>query len=281
MIYINASALKLLHCNRRFYLTVNEGWTSKIQPNDVIFGSALHKFLKNRHFKNPHLAALEARVWFEAQNTIIRKAYLTPQYFTETCQKLLKRTSPYTTINTGTENALVEQTFEIPLSPNIRFCGTIDDMAEDSHENIYFRDWKSTGSYNRGEFLNNHALSTQLIGYLWGIRTHQRAWPASSLSQKKFTGAIIEGIFLTTSGAEFQTSDVFSFKDETLDFFEERLMELVARMPENSPTGLFNNSCCSGKDFPCDFFDYCRLGAKPEFLKANYNQAPYNPTLWN
>ena len=285
MRYLDASALKLLYCHRLFHLKVIEGWKEKEPFNDVIAGSAIHRFCRERHYKGNTQAALEASMWFAEQKVQVRKPFLDLGYINKACLTISNSETPYRVINYGTESALVEQSFKVPLSPDWTFVGTIDELAETQNANdLVFNDFKTTGQGYDGRtkklVLNSFGRSIQFLSYFWAVKKHREVFPESALAKRNFLGGVVTAVFLNKESIEVDTSGLITFSQSQLDWFEEELFKLLKSIPEDNPTGLFSNQCVSGRNYPCEMLEYCKHEKGKDFLKANFHQEEYKPLDW-
>jgi hypothetical protein len=299
IIRVDASSLKESSCSRRFYLNVIEGYRTRVNSNDIEFGSAVHEFIKIMRTSGGNYAlAIKAAqeryaVPMEFKD---RKQYMTPTYLTRVCmdfwQNWVEKDDFETIIKDG--EPLVELKFSYPYYADdqveVLLCGTIDDICKHKHGTYALRDYKTTSVYDKTGYLAGYALSPQLMFYKMIIDYYGRSYPDSlfgELSQKNIA-CFIDGIFLAGAAkpADFARSEIFVFKPEQMTEFEKlvntAVMKLVADVKANLlPTreGMLNGACQTvyGK---CKYFTACLQGDETgmqHMLNRHFIKAEYNP----
>lgn len=262
MIYLNPSASKFMHCGRAFHLGVIEGWRPSTVTNNISFGSAFHLWA-HLNARGDETAIAQAIKFYGSAKCVTTHNHLSSSYLINLCCTYSTKYSPYKVINHGTKDAASELAFHIPVSDDITFCGTIDNLVTDQSGKVFLRDYKTT-SQSPANFFDKFRLSNQFIAYQLAISLHQKAFPNSPLASYTIAGILIEGIFLRSSGPTFETSLPFLHDQDTLDFYQSQLESF--RIPENKPHGMFNGSCRT-----CQYFDWC------QGQRAAYVQEPYRP----
>lgn len=302
---IDPSALKESSCLRRLYLTVVEGYSSKVQTNDVEFGSAFHKFKAylRIHGINSFAEAHNAAIEYYKVTPMYKKKdkeYLTEAFLSNLCReyyvKYLK--DDFEIVRIGNES-LVELPFCFPYysddKMDILLCGTIDEIGKIKKGLYCISDLKTTHAWDIESYFRGYKLSPQLIFYVWALRKYY------SLYREKFpkdfdiesVGVFIDGVFLRgkNSPVELVRSEVEIIKLNKIIEFEVLLSEKINELIKwfsifkvttpNFPLreGMLNGSCQTIYG-PCKFFNVC---ASPDnevaqiLLQNNYKQKHYNP----
>jgi len=299
IIRIDASALKESSCLRRFYWNTISGYRSRVNTNDLEFGSAFHEFVRvMKGDPGNYAAAVKAaqdryKVPMDIKE---KKQYMTATYLTNLCisfwQEWVEKDDFETVVKDG--KPLVELKFSYPYYADdqveVLLCGTIDDICKHKHGTYALRDYKTTSVYDSVAYLSGYLLSPQLMFYKMIVDYYGRTYPNSLFGElsTKNIACFIDGVFL--SGASkppsFKRSDVFVFNARQMAEFEklvnQRVMELVAYVKQNvlpDRQGMVNGACQTvyGK---CKYFNACiqsdEIGTIAA-LNKHFIQAEYNP----
>lgn len=306
-ILLDASALKLSACSRRLYLTVLEGYRSKVNNNDIEFGVAFHKFTAAvEEVNDPSGFAkgiIESRNYFENTPMFIKdkKKYLTPNYLSAVCTDWYNKVRPkqnFSILRATDGSAMVEIPFELKYMEyddcEVWICGTIDRIVQVVGGSIVIRDYKTTSSWSKDEYFRSYLLSVQLRLYLWAFLRVCAQAPEGSLLSKvqkpSQVGMAIDGIFLLGAEKfEFQASPINYLKQEDLDEFEIMLKKEVDRLVllwrgATLPLreGIMNDSC--SKYSGCPFSMACSspdATAYNHIMRNNFIQKPFDPLHYN
>lgn len=297
---IDASALKESSCLRRFYWNVVSGYRSRLNTNDIEFGSAFHEFVKVMK-ENPgryDMATKAAVDRYSVPMTIkSRKEYMNVTYLTQVCMTFWQQwveKDLFETVKDDSGKPIVEAKFSYPYYADneveVLLCGTIDDICKHKHGTYAIRDYKTTSSGKKDEYLAGYALSPQLMFYRMVIGYYAKTYPESlfgKLAQQNVS-AFIDAIFLQGAAkpAEFKRSEVFTFKQAQLDEFEllvqSRILELVKWVKANvlpAREGMLNGACQTVYG-PCKYFGACIQSdetATNHMLGRYFIQQEYNP----
>ena len=299
IIRIDASALKESSCMRRFYWNTIGGYRSKLNTNDIEFGSAFHEFVKvMKQQPDNYAAAVKAaqdryKVPMEMKS---QKQYMTATYLTNLCisfwQEWVAKDDFETIVRNG--NPLVELKFSYPYYADdkveVLLCGTIDDICKHKHGTYALRDYKTTSVYDSTQYLSAYLLSPQLMFYKMIVDYYGRTYPNSlfgELSQKNIA-CFIDGVFLAGASKPptFKRSDVFIFNARQMAEFEQLVHKQVMSLVEYVKSevlpireGMINGACQTvyGK---CKYFNACiqsdELGTQLT-LNRHFIQVEYNP----
>ncbi len=299
IIRIDASALKESSCMRRFYWNTIGGYRSKLNTNDIEFGSAFHEFVKvMKQQPDNYAAAVKAaqdryKVPMEMKS---QKQYMNATYLTNLCisfwQEWVAKDDFETIVRNG--NPLVELKFSYPYYADdkveVLLCGTIDDICKHKHGTYALRDYKTTSVYDSTQYLSAYLLSPQLMFYKMIVDYYGRTYPNSlfgELSQKNIA-CFIDGVFLAGASKPptFKRSDVFIFNARQMAEFEQLVHKQVMSLVEYVKSevlpireGMINGACQTvyGK---CKYFNACiqsdELGTQLT-LNRHFIQVEYNP----
>jgi len=151
--------------------------------------------------------------------------------------------------------------------------GTIDGIGFIKGGCNAIADWKTTGSYDVEEYLEDYRLSPQMLTYFYILWWYLKYYPESTLSgllKDKAIAVFIYGAFLSAGKiVTFERSKLLWFGKEDVELFEKKLKELVettkfilnynkdfpGTLP--APDGMINGACVSPTGFKCKFFNAC------------------------
>lgn len=300
-IKFNASAAKESSCLRRTWYTVIEGYTNPVPSNDIVFGSAVHEYIKHMELsKGDYSIATAAalKVFNGPKKTKSKKEYLdSPVYLLKLCQDYWDTylvSGEWKTLQDKDGVPLVELKFEIPYlvteGVEVSLCGTIDKMAK-MHNGCYaIPDYKTTSVYDHKAYLESYRLSPQLFFYKMAVEHYAELYPDSIFATmcKTKLGCFIEGIFLGGKDKEpvFKRSDVMFFDEFKMAEFkmllDEKIKKLVSYAEHNAlplREGMLNGSCNTiyGQ---CKFFNVCSAFDEitaGHVLRNNFVKQPYDP----
>lgn len=295
LIILDASALKDSSCLLRLFNTVVLGYKTKIDNNDIHFGTAFHKFRSIWRTNNDDymLALLTARNHYANTPMFVKsnKKYLTESFLTDTISAYAVKykqdifqplTTPCeislfdgATIPAGTKLIEPLTRFAFPYyvddEVEVLVAGTIDELGQYRDGKICICDAKTTSVWNQEEYFRSYKLSPQLITYRWALRKYAREFPGSYLAELDASEicAMIDGIFY--AGADkpvvFRRSETYNFSENDIDEFDRLvkytvnlLVEAVRhwRKTNQEPLryGLLNGSCQTPYG-PCKYFGPC------------------------
>jgi hypothetical protein len=310
-IRLDASSLKLSSCLLRLYLTTFKGYRKVPHYNDLIFGSAVHKFIEHYHKLGPDRwaeALALAQNYFQQEPKIIRprKDYLNDEFLTRACMSYLKALEKNIKLkelkllySPKDKTPLVEQKFALPLYDEddieILLCGTMDGIYQLGQCAI-IGDIKTTAASDIQGYLRGYELSTQFLTYLWALKYLRKNNPDGFFGQKIFEniGCCVIGVFLAGASKDpevirsdtfFFSSQIFtefdslleSFVTKIVGYFRSDMDKSIGRPPKE---GLLNNSCQAAWGEGCPFFGACKAPGEEGFwgvLDAHYTKIEYNP----
>ena len=307
-IRFNASAAKESACLLRTWRTVIEGYAESAPTNDVVFGSAVHEYIKHMRLTggNCGVAMQKALAVFnKPKRTKEKKAYLNnSSYLMLCCQNLWEdylQQDDFETLVSADGVPLVELKFSIPYyaddTVEVYLEGTIDDLCKHRAGCYAVRDYKTTSVWDKTGYLAGYALSPQLMFYRMAIEWYAKEYPGSiyeKFMSKGIPGAFVDGIFL--AGADkpvtFARSEIFQFSEDKMAEFRNLLdkkihdlLKCVNNKYKSSDAfsvpreGMLNGACQTVYG-ACKFFNVCNalddIHAE-HLLRNNFVQKPYNP----
>ncbi len=230
LVILDASALSNSACMLKLFRTVVQGYTSKLNSNDIEFGTAFHKFRRIFRDKGENGLALGIKVAKEhfintPSHVKSNKQYLTPNFLMRICleyaAKYVKDPFQVIRIKDNTE-ALLELKFAFPYyvddDMEILIAGTIDELGKHSNGITCICDAKTTAMWDVKKYFTSYELSCQLRFYKWALLQYIKAYPNSFLAEicKDEIGCMIDGIFYKGKDQEviYQRSDVMLYNDD-------------------------------------------------------------------
>ena len=195
-----------------------------------------------------------------------------------------------------------ELTFSILIYED-NFCriflkGTIDTVGKFKNGCFAIRDWKTTSSWKKDEYLSTYELSRQLRIYTLACKLEARNNPDSLLGKIGSTnmGSFVDAIFVKAKANEneYMRTDVFQYSKEDMETFERSLLRLCSRLSAAIQTntfekeGIINGSCSNifgpdGVGGKCRFWNVCK---SPEpvaqlLLKRDFKRKIFDPLTYN
>lgn len=304
LIRFNASAAKESSCLMRTWLTVIEGYKETVPNNDIIFGSALHEYIKQMRLTNGNFAlATKAALEVHASPKKIKskKEYMeSTNYLILTCQRVWTelQASPFKTLTDAAGVPLVEKQFSIPYytdeTVDVTLEGTIDDLCKHTHGAYAVNDYKSTTSWDHKEYLKGYQMSPQLMFYVMAVEYYGNKYPDGIFGKMVKAGiySFVTGLFLAgrDKDVEVERSDVIKFSEDKMHEFRSMLnrtvRNLVACVKDKRPPlreGMFNGACQTIYG-PCKFFNVCNAPDEAQrnyILKNQFAKKPYDPLNHN
>lgn len=303
-IRFNASAAKESSCLRRTWLTVIEGYGEKVPNNDIVFGSAIHEYIKVMHLTGGNFAlATQAalKVWETPKKIKAKKEYMeNTNYLFLTCQRVWTalESREFKTLVDGEGVPLVEKKFCIPYYTDeqveVTLEGTIDDLCKHTHGAYAVNDYKSTSVWDKESYLKGYELSPQLMFYCMACEHYAKEYPDSVFGKMMERGihSFVTGIFLAgiSKDVEIVPSDVIRFSDDKMAEFKILLNTTIMRLVDHVKRGsiplregMLNGSCQTIYGL-CKFFAVCN--AKDDIhaqaiLRQHFKQSVYDPLNHN
>jgi len=305
-IRISSSALKNLHCDRKFYLEVLKGYKTKNElkfDNPAMqYGTCLHRFaevyVQDYNEREALMAMIKKRKSATLPTRIPkRNAYLFDDgHLMGAALKLQKfldeDRANCEVVKTPNGTTLSEFQFGIPYASypecDILICGTIDKVTKIRGGRYALGDYKSTTAWDQTSFFNGYLIDVQPRMYRWAMRWFAKEYPDSIYEEIAGgpLGFYIDGIFLTKDEVTVKRSPVFHDYERDNQEFSALLASAVARIVwlnshDRLPlrTGTLTNTCREPYGL-CKYAGVCSMpDARGEetLLAAQYKQKMYDP----
>lgn len=305
IVMLNASAIKISGCSLNLFNTIIEGYTTKLQANDVEFGSAFHRFkaaFKKWGREGFAKGLQEAQEYFNATPMYVKsnKKYLDCKFLLQACLGYAEtyEKDSFELLKLENGEPLIELPFCFPIHVDelceILIVGTMDEIGKFNNGIYSIEDVKTTSVWNVDEYLNSYRLSPQLYFYRWAIRQYAKAQPDGFFAkmEQDVIGCHINGVFFKGKDKpiEYKRSDVMIFKEAELLEFELMLVDKIKQLIEiihswlttgNKPPreGMLNGSCTTIFG-PCKFSNACAATDKETrdiILEQSFIKRFYNP----
>lgn len=285
-IYLDASALGEGGCIKRLHLRTVRGYRHPDSSDAADFGNCVHKY--QRCFTetgNKQLAILEAMKHFDATIGSL-PSWRNKIKLMDVCANY-----PHDGYFTQFDPPICEKYFEVPIYQSEKFkywvCGTMDNVAKLPSQQVVIRDFKTTASWNKNEYLADYRLSVQKHIYQAMCNIIAGLYP-EEWGHLKDAAFVIDGIFLSKSKpAEYQRSEVFPpITTECMEQLLNYIIQQCKRLEGTIiPEGKFNGACSSGwfkgVKGKCSYSPICGADIDEELiLTSTYEQRPYDPKEW-
>lgn len=299
IIKLDASALRESACDLRLHNIILKGYTSGGVTNDILYGSAVHRFIEVMFTSGGKLneAMAAAKATYSLPNIVKpKKQYLTMNHLFQTCitiwQTYLEKDNFDYFIIDG--KPAVEYKFSISIYEDehviIFLEGTMDKIGKIKHGCVSIGDYKTTASFNKEEYLSSYILSPQLKTYAYAFLSmaQHKEHPFYGITQ---VGTFIDGIFLSpTNQVSHKRSEVFVYKMDDLIEFDTMLEQLCLKISRwvgdkiiPYATGQLNGAC-ETKYGKCRYFNVCAAPddiARGHLIKRDFKIKPYEPLKFN
>ncbi len=306
LVILDASALSNSACMLKLFRTVIQGYTSKLQNNDMEFGTAFHKFRKVFRDKGEEGLALgikEAKNYFNKPMVIkSNKKYLTTTFLIRICLEYAEKykKDQFDVIRIKDNEPLLELKFIFPYYIDdvmeILIAGTIDELGKHRSGIVCICDAKTTSMWDIKKYFESYELSCQLRFYKWALLKYIKAYPDSFLAELcngNEIGCFIDGIFYKGEDKEviYQRSDVMLYGDdkemlEMNSLIETKIAQLILAIQtwrNNSITPLREGiliGACETKYDHCTFAKVCAAvdsTTRDVMLDYGFIKRQYNP----
>jgi hypothetical protein len=302
-INISSSALPTTTCLLNFYRTVVEGYKEPAQKSNLVYGTALHKYIDTMYKTKGHIptARVEALKAFNVPkidnrksphlsdaNHMITTAFMTWEMFAskdDSIELLDMLGLPAT-----------EVSFSIPYYTDqyikVNLAGTLDTLAKIKGGCYVIRDWKTTSSWDSKSYFKSYEMSKQLRFYVLALKIMSEMYPDSMLGQigKTRVGARIDAIFVKPAPNEtkWASSEVFQYRDTDIAAFRMTLDDKIQEISRAIKTGYLPKNglltgSCETKWGLCKFWNVCQVDDKVaevllarDFVKKQFNPLNYN-----
>lgn len=285
-IYLDASALGEASCIKRLYLRVVRGYRHPDSSDAADFGNCVHKYMAHITVTgNKEAATLKALQEFDKLIGQL-PSWRNKAKLIDICMNY-----PHDNFFTQFPTPIVEKYFEVPVyeteNNTYYLCGTMDNISQLPSGETVIRDYKTTSSWNKVEYLADYRLSTQIHVYqtICNILAdlHPDKW--AFLADAQF---IIDGIFIGKSKpAEYCRSEAFPAisrerSTELLNYVRSLCTRLEGQIVAE---GIYNGACSSGwfkgVKGKCSFSPVCGTQLEEEMiLESTYVQRKYDPREW-
>lgn len=280
---LNASSLKLTHCQQRYNFEVVRGLVSPDHNEALNFGKALHKYAEA--LTNGALPATAI------QQALAIYTGAKGGQLVHACMSMpANLATPY--VEAGGRK-YVELKFRFfwksivynGVQYNLWIMGTFDKCQLTSAGQAIITDYKSTRKWKAAEVFAAYRVSVQMRYYAWVAKTfahHIFDMPFANACHANRLQVQICGIFLSSDPPRWVMGPAIRFSDEALADFEAQLDYHIATniLPAwQAPVqqGLLNDTC----DY-CPFVDVCHAEnetARAQAL-ATFNHVKYDPMTW-
>jgi hypothetical protein len=273
--YIDASALKLLHCERRFKWGILDGYHEENRDN-VAMGNAVHHYA--------HVIELDpANQQAAIESTLsIYKGDKAPLLMNCIQSYEAKRKTLPPPIKLLSNEPAVEWYFEKAGENNITYCGTIDSIRVWG-DCLAICDIKTTKLYDLAKFESKYYYDTQFLFYIWFLRKYGRDFLLPEHVEKIETNKIIGLVYtigLThTPLPKVRISEPIEFPVKLTDEFDSwmayQVPNRIDRLRyEQFPVkeGLLYNTC---NTHYCPFTSAC---VRDESFLSVFSKRDYRPS---
>lgn len=299
-ILLDASAYTRSACDRNLFYVLIKGLASPNKDHKMEYGTAVHHALGHYYKHKRHtitteeIKRLQGEALSKGLEHFLQPDIIVPEEDYRNISHLINCVGQYfgtyeldpieAFVVSGV--AMVEQRFAVPFYVDnyveILLAGTIDLVAYYINQLIII-DHKSTAATSPTWFLREYELSSQLMMYVF---VFSKLFP-SLVDEYYSIGAMINGIFLRKSGTnDFRRSDVFHFRKEQLEMFEQHLKITAKHLAEafrewlsshGSKSFIQNFTQCY-THFGCPFVEICKAGdIEREELIRKFELRKYNP----
>lgn len=263
---LDASGCSLTGCWYRYKCRCLDGLKPLSSNNDIEYGNAFAKFLEHWRRTNDFATAVAQAHLYYTKCNVTNTETKNPAKFLQACVAYADcyANDTFNVLKIGDE-VLVEQTFSWPVYEDDDMIllaeGTIDVIGEQDGR-VTICDDKTTGTWNKEEYLRKFEVSHQLLFYNWILTRLAHELP-EKFAMFDNCPAMINGIFVTKAGATFARSNpIIEFPPRLLRLFRETLeltiRDLVKRIKNSMflREGLVNGAC---RDCP-----YVKLCSAPD-----------------
>jgi hypothetical protein len=301
-ILLDASALKESACFLRVYRILVSGYQEKMTNNDVVYGSAFHKFvaewITNR--ENPQPGMKLAKDYFENTPKFVKhkKQWMTTAHLLNTCYEYHAKYSNYDNISALSidNNPVIEKKFSWPYyvddDVEVLLCGTTDLLGYMDGIPV-FVDHKTTSMWDIEGYFEAFQLSPQMMFYKFCLENFfGKVLPPNPIGDfvRKGLSCVINGVFLGSSkDTQFERSQLYTFSDQQMSDFKyllddkvDRLVDLAKNVEDYRMKDGMMHGACETVYGKCKYFGPCTApDAETEqiILDARFDRRPYNPMM--
>lgn len=291
VIWLNASSLKLLHCQRRYNWTVVKGLRSPEIHEALTFGHGVHKYVERRFCGSSAPVALQeafAKYQGKCDQQLAAVCMSMP---TNLLVPFVDETGPFVErkFDVFWKDVVVDKSKTIY---EVHITGTIDALTVWSDGTVEIVDWKTTRKYKAEEVYANYRVSVQMRFYLWVLYALGHNILPLDIANKARTGHLflrIGACFITQTPPRWKFGAPVQLGIEELEAFGTMLDEylrtdIIPSWEDDKPIGLLNDTCHNGdrSGALCDFAEMCHARNETEFnqARAAFNTVVYDPRKW-
>jgi len=286
----------------------NLGAYHSIPNASIVYGSAVHKFIDTMYKSGGYFPAAR-----EAAEKAFERRKLPPKetqqwmadskHLVSTCYNLWQQIESESTFDvitipvkkpdgTVSDGPATEITFRILFYEDnhirVWLCGTIDTIGKFKNGCFAIRDWKTTASYKKDEYMAKFRLSRQLRVYTLACKLEAQNNPDSILGRIGATkmGAFIDAIFLksNSNNNEYARGEVYQYSEDDIAAFKLQLTNFCIILSGHvslnywPKQGILNESC-SGMYGLCRFYNVCAVNDNvgKVLLNRDFTRRPYDP----
>lgn len=299
VVRFSASAAPKMNCLLRIKRTILDGYQELLPYNDVLYGSAVHKFISTMHESGGNfvLATQEAKRIFSKPCEIRKgKKHLTEVHMLKTCLDYWEHYTKHDDFELLTKEdgkPAVEFSFDnqiyIDDEVEILFQGVMDKIGRFKGGCAAVGDYKITSAWSQEDYFEQYRLSTQLRFYLFNLKLAARSNPNSPIAKlcNVPLGYFVDGIFISKDGATFKRSEVIvPTEQDDKEFANSLAVKVIpslvnlAKNPQYSMRdGMVSGACCELK-YPCEYLNVCAAPddiARQHLLRSSFTQREYLP----
>lgn len=283
-ILLNASSLKLTHCQLRYHHTVVQGLVPPETQEVLIFGKAVHRYTECRsRGTGPAAAMAHALAEYEGG--------LYPEKLALACAA--RPPDDFVPYRDAGGREYVELKFKVywrsifynGVQYDIYVCGTMDLVSMLADGSVLIRDYKTTRRRNPAEVFADYGTSVQMYFYLWVAQRFGYSIFDMTVANAAYNCRImlqVCGVFLSATTPFWKHGPFISIDLPRLNHFESVLDHTISHtiLPAwDTPvaTGRVNDTC-SG----CEFVNSCFAPSSEQGdqILSQYKRTTYDPSTW-
>lgn len=265
-------------CPFKYYLSIVEGWTSRAQKIDLVFGIAYHSALEQYDRERARGVSHE-----DATLEAVRKALILSSNWTETTQYKNRLTlirtvvwyleenkeSPFQTIILSDGTPAVELSFRFDIGDGYLLCGHIDRLVE-FDENPWVHDRKTTKTTLSPRYFEQWTPENQMS--LYSLAGHV-------ILETPIQGVVIDAAQIAVNFSRFARGFAPRNKPQLDEWLEDTKAWLrTARTYAECETWPMNDKSCSMYG-GCTFREICSKSpsVRRVFLESNFVRRTWDP----
>ncbi len=277
-----------------------QGYKSPRVNNDTEFGTAFHLGRKLLALTGDSITSYaRATRYFRTTPMIVKpkKGWMDAALLQDTLEGYENNYAEdvFTLVRNPADNKpLVELQFAYPYRVEddieVLIVGTMDEVCHHALSDTYvIKDYKTTSTWSRNEYLESYALSSQLMFYKFALESYGKLFPDSIIGKvcERPVGCVIDGIFLGASKPPaYERSRVFYYPPDQMEESQALLSETIdklidlVRNPKKARREGMMNGCCEKVYGKCQYFGVCcetREDSREFRLNEDFIRVPYDP----